>query len=112
MKTINIEILDSRLLSILSRKPEDAVEPTDIAIRNADLILKSTSHKPDRVCYLYDGGIDIVYSNNKIFMYLEFYNDGDVGYITTDWKSGVPLDNRDINLDEATSVISDFMLKS
>ena len=55
---------------------------------------------PDRCTDSVDDGICLVYNNGDLKLYMEFYNDGDMGYIVEDYKKRKSLVNEDLRTEE------------
>ena len=54
---------------------------------------------PSRIAPSIDEGACIVFQKERILVYLEFYNDGDVGLISEDIVDNIILENKDLNED-------------
>ena len=68
--------------------------------------------EPIRISDTYEEGIFISYRNHfdeNIFLYLEIYNDGGVGYIINSNKQKKILGNEDIKEEEIIGVVKNFV---
>jgi hypothetical protein len=60
---------------------------------------------PFRIAPSIDEGACIVFQKEKVLVYLEFYNDGDIGLISEDIHNKRILENLDLNEDDLISSI-------
>jgi hypothetical protein len=61
---------------------------------------------PYKVVPSVEGGICLVYKGKEEKLYLECYNDGDIGYIKVEKESGEIMGNEDLIMEEVKEVIN------
>ncbi len=80
---------------------ENSVQkPTDDVFDRGFTLLKSLAEKnifPDRMSPSIEEGLCLNFRNNDLVIYLELYNDGEIGYLIEDIKNKKIVENEDLN---------------
>ena len=71
--------------------------------------LNEASLDYDYAHYEKDVGHCFVFEKGDCILYLEIYNDGDIGYIISDDKNKKTIENKDIKYEEVIDVIKKFL---
>lgn len=96
-------------------EPSNSADPSPDSLRNtlmAGKELVEAGLQVLRVEKSAEGGICLVFRKGSQNLYLEFYNDGDVGYIVEDFHTKQIIDNRDIRIIDSLGVVSNFFQRS
>lgn len=92
---------------------EDGIEPPSpksfflSELLLGELITNNLS--TSRISASAEGGICFVFSKDPFVLYLEIYNDGEVGYIIEDYRRKRIIENKEITLKEAIEILKDFL---
>lgn len=97
----------------LKNKNEDIEIDISSVLENNynSLIIKLKEHnlKPNRITLFYEG-VCISFIKNNTIMYLELYNDGDIGYIIEDIINKKSIDNKDLtNINKVIHIIKEYI---
>lgn len=87
--------------------------PNSISIALSELIIKSLYKDklvPFRITASAEGGICLVFKNKTAALYLEVYNDGEIGFIVEDFIEKKILQNSEIELQAVEATIKNFLL--
>jgi len=80
---------------------ENSVQkPTDDVFDRGFTLLKSLAEKnifPDRMSPSIEEGLCLNFRINDLVIYLELYNDGEIGYLTENVKNKKIIENEDLN---------------
>lgn len=92
---------------------EEVVPPNDVSINlTKELLLNLACKKifAYKLMPTIEEGILISFKKNDLRMYLELYNDGQIGYIVEDFKVKTIKDNKELNsIQEASFTIENFL---
>ena len=79
---------------------DDIIKPTREVLSYTEFLIKEylvpANIHPSRVTPLGDGGMCLVFKNKSLEMYMEFYNDGEKGFIVRDAKNNQSIENKDL----------------
>ncbi len=100
-----LEIKRDSLLEIVRSSmkwaDENSVQkPTDEVFDRGFALLKKLAEKnifPDRMSPSIEEGLCLNFRNNELVIYLELYNDGDIGYLVEDVKNKKIVENEDVD---------------
>ncbi|MCF8137368.1 MAG: hypothetical protein K9K63_08675 [Desulfotignum sp.] len=76
------------------------IGPTDAVMEKARNLIPKLVHNnliPFRITPSMEEGVCIAFQKNSILVYIEFYNDGDIGMIAEDYIGKRILENIDLN---------------
>ena len=73
---------------------DGAAKPNDAAIQNANKILEAINRKPSELRPSVDAGVYIQYRQGHLSVFVECYNDGEIGY--TLLQNRKPVKSRDM----------------
>ena len=89
-----------RLKEIKNYQDDDIINPNDIVIKYVEFLLFEylipANIHPSRITPVGDGGMCLVFKNISLEMYMEFYNDGEKGFIVRDNENNQSIENKDL----------------
>ncbi len=107
-----VQLVD-QLTEIQSLAMEADVEsPSAYSLVLAELALsklKQENFLPNRITYTVDGGYCFVFKKSTQALYLEIYNDRELGFIIEDFVKKEIIENKEIELREVAEVIENFL---
>jgi len=89
--------------------------PNSTSLILSELIIKDLEKYgllPNRVSASAEGGFCLIFKKQDSALYLEVYNDGEIGFIVENFIQKRILDNREIEIAEVTSIINAFVKKN
>lgn len=91
---------------------EGMIPPENYSLVISELILQgleSVNILPERIVLSIEGGYCFIFKKNNIVIYLEIYNDGEIGLIAEDTARKEILENREVNIKEINPVIKNLL---
>jgi hypothetical protein len=68
---------------------DGAEKPSDLSLSNANKIMEAVNRKVISMCPSVEGGVLIQFKNGYFGVYVECYNDGEIGYTLTHYGKSV-----------------------